>query len=100
MSRFESNACREFNRASFIREAAAAAGRGLPVQEPGAPLPAGTGLSRRSFVLRSAGIALTLFGGKALSPHAYEYGVAEASAASPNAPVLVSIVFEGGLDGM
>ena len=47
---------------------AATAGRGLRAIEPGMPLPAGTGLSRRSFVTRTAGLALAVFGGAALSP--------------------------------
>ena len=48
--------------------ARAGAGRGLRAIEPGMPLPAGTGLSRRSFVARSAGLALAVFGGGALAP--------------------------------
>ena len=47
----------------------AEAGRGLPEIEPGMPLPAGTGLTRRSFVSRSAGLALAVYGGqRALEP--------------------------------
>ena len=45
---------------------AAAAGQGLPEIEPGMPLPAGTGMSRRSFLSRSAGLALAVYGGSAL----------------------------------
>ena len=41
----------------------ARAGAGLPAIEPGMPTPAGTGLSRRSFLLRSAGLALSIFVG-------------------------------------
>ena len=33
-----------------------------PAIEPGMPTPAGTGLSRRSFLLRSAGLALSVYG--------------------------------------
>ena len=40
---------------------------GLPVVEPGMPIPAGTGLTRRSVLLRSAGLALAVYGaGKTL----------------------------------
>jgi hypothetical protein len=45
--------CDDCTRANFLR---AAAGRGLPAIEPGMPLPAGTGLSRRSFLLRSGAL--------------------------------------------
>ena len=37
-------------------------GAGLPAIENGMPLPAGTGLSRRSFLSRSAGLALAVYG--------------------------------------
>ena len=64
-------------------------------------LPAGTGLSRRSFLLRSAGAALSVYGASALSPsHLYD-GIAQAAAAAqPNQPVLVSIFMEGGWDAL
>ena len=41
--------CNEFSRAALLRGAAAQAGQGLPAIEAGMPMPAGTGLSRRSF---------------------------------------------------
>ena len=40
------------------------------------PLPAGTGLSRRSFLLRSAGAVLSVYGAAALSPRHLEEGIA------------------------
>ena len=43
----------------------AQAGRGLRGIEPGMPTPAGTGLSRRAFLARSSGLALSVFGGVA-----------------------------------
>ena len=52
--------CRDFTRTQLIRHAAAEAGRGLPAIEPGMPTPAGTGLSRRSFLVRGAGLALAV----------------------------------------
>ena len=59
--------CKEHSRAAILRQAAAAsaagAGAGLRAIEPGMPLPAGTGLSRRSFLARSTGLALAVFGG-------------------------------------
>ena len=54
------------------------------------PLPAGTGLSRRSFLARFSGLALAVFGGAALSPRALDAGIAAAEAAGEHR-VLVSI---------
>ena len=51
--------CDECTRADVLR---AVAGRGLPAIEAGMPTPAGTGLSRRSFVARSLGFALSVYG--------------------------------------
>lgn len=64
------------------------------------PIPAGTGLSRRAFLARSTGLALTVFGASALSPRAFEAGIAEAAAAAPDSPVLVSIWLSGGFDSL
>jgi uncharacterized protein (DUF1501 family) len=93
--------CNDFNRSQLLRAGIAQAGRGLPSIEPGMPLPAGTGMDRRSFLLRSAGTALAVYGGASLSPRFIENGIAEAAAASPpNSPVLVSIFMEGGWDAL
>ena len=77
----------------------AQAGRGLRGIEPGMPTPAGTGLSRRAFLARSSGLALSVFGGVALSQLALEEGIAAAQSGSPS-PVLVSIFLSGGLDSL
>jgi len=93
--------CNDFNRAALLRRGAAVAGKGLPNIEPGMPTPAGTGLDRRTFLLASAGAALSIYGASMLSPRHFEEGIAEASAASgPNQPVLVSIFMEGGWDAL
>jgi uncharacterized protein (DUF1501 family) len=92
--------CNDFNRAQLLRRGAAVAGRGLPRIEPGMPLPAGTGLDRRTFLLRSAGAALSVYGASMLSPRHFEEGIARAAAATPNQPVLVSIFMEGGWDAL
>ena len=93
--------CRDFTRAQLLRAGFAQAGRGLPPVEPGMPVPAGTGLTRRSFMLRSAGATLAVYGVGALSSRRLEAGIAEAAAAaSPNQPVLVSIFMEGGWDAL
>jgi uncharacterized protein (DUF1501 family) len=91
--------CNDFSRTGFIRAAAAQAGQGLPEIESGMPVPAGTGLSRRSFLARSAGLALAVYGGNRLGSRAIEDGIASA-AAGPSSPVLVSVFLEGGIDSL
>jgi uncharacterized protein (DUF1501 family) len=97
----DSCSCNDFNRAALLRRGAAVAGKGLPNVEPGMPTPAGTGLDRRTFLLASAGAALSVYGASMLSPRHFEEGIAQASAdAGPDAPVLVSIFMEGGWDAL
>ncbi len=97
----ESCSCRDFTRSQLLRAGVAQAGRGLPAIERGMPLPAGTGMDRRAFLLRSAGAMLAVYGAAALSPRHLEEGIAEAAAAAPpNEPVLVSIFVEGGWDAL
>jgi uncharacterized protein (DUF1501 family) len=97
----KSCSCNDFNRSQLLRRGAAVAGKGLPNIEPGMPVPAGTGLDRRTFLLASAGAALSVYGASMLSPRHFEEGIAQASAASgPNQPVLVSIFMEGGWDAL
>jgi uncharacterized protein (DUF1501 family) len=91
--------CRDFTRSQLMRHAAAEAGRGLPAIEPGMPTPAGTGLSRRSFLLRGAGTALAVYGASRLGVGALHEGIAAAAAGGPQ-KVLVSIFLPGGADGM
>lgn len=76
---------------------AAEAGKGLPAIENGMPVPAGTGLSRRSFLSRSAGLAMAVYGATKLPLAAFEDGIAHAAT---NGRVLVSIFFDGGIDSM
>ena len=66
----------------------AEAGKGLPAIEAGMPAPAGTGLSRRSFLLRSGGLAMSVYGASLLDPRAFADGIAKAAAS--NGRVLVS----------
>ena len=47
----QSCSCNDFNRAALLRRGVAMAGKGLPRIEPGMPLPAGTGMDRRTFLL-------------------------------------------------
>src|SRR3954454_1703395 len=92
--------CSEFTRSQMLRAGAARAGDGLPAIEPGMPTPAGTGLSRRSFLLRSAGLALSVYGaGRFLGADSFDEGVARAAGAGPQR-TLVSIFLPGGADSM
>jgi uncharacterized protein (DUF1501 family) len=88
--------CADFSRATLLR---AAAGQGLPAIEPGMPAPAGTGLSRRSFLSRSAGLALAVYGLDKISFGLLEDGIASA-ASGPAGRVLVSVFLQGGTDAL
>jgi uncharacterized protein (DUF1501 family) len=90
-------ACTDFTRSRLLRAAAAHAGAGLPAIEPGMPDPAGTGLSRRSFLLKSAGVGLSVYGASKLGLADFEAGVAQAAT---GAPVLVSVFMPGGADSL
>ncbi|HEV7808910.1 MAG TPA: DUF1501 domain-containing protein [Solirubrobacteraceae bacterium] len=90
--------CDDFTRSHLVRGSIARAGAGLPLIEPGMPVPAGTGLTRRSMMLRSAGLALAVYGsGRALTPQAFEAAIAEAAG---DHKVLVSIFMDGGADSL
>ena len=91
--------CAGLDRSRFLHRAAAEAGRGLPAIEAGMPLPAGTGLSRRSFLAHGLGAALAVYGTSKLGLTAFEEGIA-AAAVGPAQPVLVSVFLEGGADGL
>jgi uncharacterized protein (DUF1501 family) len=92
--------CYDCNWSERFRRAATA-GQGLPAIEPGMPLPAGTGMTRREFVSRTAGLALAVYGGSALSSMALDDGIAKAAATAPaNQKVLVSIFLNGGIDAL
>ena len=72
--------CNDFTRAQLLRGAAAEAGRGLPAIEPGMPEPAGTGLTRRKFLSRSAGLALAVYGASKIPISAFDRGIAAGGA--------------------
>ena len=90
--------CNEFSRAHLLRSAAAEAGRGLPSIEPGMPVPAGTGLSRRSFLTRAGLGMLSVYGASKLGLRQLEEGIASAQGAQD--PVLVTIFLDGGADSL
>src|SRR5437899_4183190 len=93
------NHCAGLSRSRLLHRAAAEAGRGLPAIEAGMPLPAGTGLSRRSFVAQSLGAMLAVYGGSKLGIGALEEGIATAANGAAQ-PVLVNIFLEGGADAL
>jgi uncharacterized protein (DUF1501 family) len=61
------------------------------------PVPAGTGLSRRSLLLRGAGLALAVYGAGRLP--AFEAGIASA-ASGPGGSVLLTVFLDGGVDAL
>jgi uncharacterized protein (DUF1501 family) len=93
------NHCAGLTRSRFLHRAAAEAGRGLPAIEAGMPLPAGTGLSRRTFLAQSAGAVLAVYGSSKLGLRALEEGIA-AAATGATQPVLISVFLEGGADAL
>ena len=93
------NHCDGLSRSRLLHKAIAEAGRGLPAIEPGMPLPAGTGLSRRRFIAQGIGAALAVYGGSRLGFSAFDEGIAAAASLGPQ-PVLVSIFLEGGADAL
>jgi uncharacterized protein (DUF1501 family) len=93
------NHCDGLSRSRLLHRAAAEAGRGLPAIESGMPLPAGTGLTRRRFLVGSVGAALAVYGGSRLGLRGLDEGIAAAASGAPG-PVLVSVFLEGGADGL
>ena len=88
--------CTDYTRSQARR---AVAGRGLPSIEPGMPAPAGTGMDRRSFLLRSSALALSVYGAGKLAGPMLEEGVAMAAEGGPP-KVLVSVFLSGGIDAL
>jgi uncharacterized protein (DUF1501 family) len=86
--------CRDYARSAQQR---AASGAGLPLIEHGMPAPAGTGLSRRAFLLRSAGLALSVYGAGRLGRLGAEQALAQAAGGDP---VIVQVFLAGGLDSV
>ena len=82
--------CNEFSRR-------AVSGNGLPAIEPGMPLPAGTGMTRRSFVARSLGLALSVYGAGRLD--LFEEGMPSAATRAHDR-ILVTVFLPGGADGL
>jgi uncharacterized protein (DUF1501 family) len=66
-------------------------------RDPKAPPPAGRGLDRRQFIMRSVGLAMTVYGATQLPLQALLEGVAEAA---PPDRVLVTVFMAGGIDSL
>ena len=92
------NHCNEFSRAHLLRGAAAEAGKGLPSIEPGMPVPAGTGLSRRSFMLRAGLGMMSVYGASRLGFSDLQAGMARAQGGA--APIIVAVFMDGGTDSL
>jgi uncharacterized protein (DUF1501 family) len=63
------------------------------------PVPAGTGISRRTFLTQGAGAVLAVYGASRLGIRAFDAGIA-AAAGNSSQPVLVSVFLEGGADAL
>ncbi|MDQ2675204.1 MAG: hypothetical protein M3Y34_00205, partial [Actinomycetota bacterium] len=92
------NHCNEFTRAHLLRGAAAEAGKGLPSIEPGMPTPAGTGLTRRSFMMRAGLGMMSVYGASRLGFDDLRSGIARAQ--GTQAPIIVSVFLDGGADSL
>ena len=80
--------CNDFSRAAAAAQPPPPRpAQGLPAIEPGMPMPAGTGLTRRAFVSRAARARARRLRRRARSaPTAFEEGIAAAAAAAPAEP--------------
>jgi uncharacterized protein (DUF1501 family) len=82
----------------FARSRPATAGDGLPMIEPGMPAPAGTGLTRRSMMMRSLGLGLAVYGAGAITQaERLEAAINDALAEHK---VVISVFFDGGWDAL
>jgi uncharacterized protein (DUF1501 family) len=77
----------------------ARAGRGLPAIEAGMPVPAGTGLDRRTFLAKSLGVGLSVYGATRLPIAALEEGIASAAGLG-DGRILVTVFLPGGADAL
>ncbi len=80
------------------RSSHAIAGAGLPSIERGMPTPAGTGLTRRSLMLRGLGLGMAVYGGGMLG--AAERVEAAINDALGQHRVLISVFVDGGWDSL
>ena len=95
-----SDCCNEVFPLSLMRRAAAQAGSGLPAIEPGMPIPAGTGLDRRSFSRALGRARARRLRRRRAGARAFDHGIAQALAAGGPDTVLVSVFLDGGADNL
>jgi uncharacterized protein (DUF1501 family) len=102
------NSCADCARTEAMRAAVAAGrlgGRGWSPREwdPRMPVPAGTGIDRRRFLLAATGGLVSVYGAGrlGLGGPALSEGIAQAATAqSSSSPILVSIFLAGGIDAL
>ncbi|MGZ4349920.1 MAG: DUF1501 domain-containing protein [Solirubrobacteraceae bacterium] len=102
------NCCSGFTRSEAMRAAVAAGrqgGRGWSPREwdPRMPIPAGSGMDRRRFLLAAAGGLVSVYGAGrlGLGARALSEGVARAATVQgASSPILVSIFLAGGVDAL
>ncbi len=100
--------CAGFTRTEAMRAAIAAGreeGREWSPREwdPRMPIPAGTGIDRRRFLLAATGGLVSVYGAGrlGLGGRALSEGIAEAATVQgPSSPILVSIFLAGGIDAL
>ncbi len=95
--------CSGFTRAEALRAAAATANRGPREWDTAMPVPAGTGIDRRRFLLGAAGGLVAVYGAGRLGigGQALSEGIAQAAERQPSdSPILVSIFLAGGIDAL
>ena len=94
--------CDGFTRSEALRRAVASGRPTSPREsDPRMPVPAGTGVDRRRFLLGAAGGLLSVYGAErlGLTNRVLGDGIASA-AAGPASPVLVSVFLAGGIDAL
>lgn len=98
------NCCAGFTRTETMRAALAAGTPPNPREwDPAMPLPAGTGIDRRRFLLAATGGLVSVYGAArlGLGGRALSEGIAEAATVqSASSPILVSIFLAGGIDAL
>jgi uncharacterized protein (DUF1501 family) len=98
------NCCSGFTRTEAMRAAIAAGREPSPREwDPRMPIPAGSGIDRRRFLLAAAGGLVSVYGAGrlGLGGHALSEGIAQAATTqSASSPILVSIFLAGGIDAL
>jgi uncharacterized protein (DUF1501 family) len=96
--------CNSFTRSEALRAALAGSrGPGPREWDPSMPVPAGTGIDRRRFLLGAAGGLVSVYGAGrlGLGGQAFSTGIAQAAETqSSQSPILVSIFLAGGIDAL